>query len=62
MNRNQIIENITSGPTPKYVLAGAGILVVLLALKLAKGVVKIVLGLVALTLLAGAVWWHFQHQ
>ena len=62
MNLSEITAKIFSLHLPTYVLAGAGILVTLLAFKLVKGLFKLLFVLAALALLGAAVWWHFHHQ
>ena len=58
----QIIDKVTSGDAPVWVLGGAGIILFLLALKVAKGFLKFVFVVLALAALAGAAWWHFHSQ
>lgn len=60
MNLDEIIKQVTSGEIPTGALGGGGIVVLLIALKAAKGFLKIIFLLAALALLAGAVWWHFH--
>jgi hypothetical protein len=56
------IDKITSGGIPAWALAGVGIVLFLLAIKLAKGLLKFLLVVLALASLAGAVWWLFHNQ
>jgi len=58
----QLIDKLTSGTTPTYVLVGVAILVALLAFKLVKGLLKLLFVLAALALLGGAAWWYFHHR
>ena len=60
MNLDEIIKRITSGEIPTGAMVAGGIVVLLIALKAAKGFMKIIFLLTALALLAGAVWWHFH--
>ena len=60
MDLDGLIKKITSGEIPTGVLAGGAIVVLLIALKAAKGFLKIIFLLAALALLAGAAWWHFH--
>jgi len=57
-----LIEKITSGGIPKWAMGGAGIVLLLIAMKTAKGFFKFVFVMLALALLAGAAWWHFHKQ
>ena len=58
----EIIDKVTSGDIPTGAMGGAGIVLLLLALKAAKGFLKIILIVLALAALAGAVWWHLHNQ
>ena len=60
-NLHEVIDKVTSGDVPVWVLGGAGIILLLLALKAAKGLLKFVFVVLALAALAGAIGWHF-HQ
>lgn len=61
-NLREVIDKLTSGDAPAWVLGGAGIILFLLALKTAKGLLKFVFVLLALAALAGAGWWYFHKQ
>jgi hypothetical protein len=61
-NLREVIDKVTSGDAPAWVLGGAGIILFLLALKVAKGFLKFVFVVLALAALAGAVWWHLHSQ
>jgi len=61
-NLRETIDKFTSGHVPVWVLGGAGIILFLLALKVAKGFLKFVFVVLALAALAGAVWWHLHSQ
>ena len=61
-NLREVIDKVTSGNAPVWVMGGAGIILFLLALKTAKGFLKFVFVVLALAALAGAVWWHFHSQ
>lgn len=62
MNLDEIIKKITSGEIPTGAMGGGGIVLLLLAFKVAKGVLKFIFILVALGLFAGAAWWHFHNH
>lgn len=55
-----IIDKVTSGNIPAWAIGGAGIVLLLIVLKTAKGFMKVVFVVLALALLAGAVWWHIH--
>jgi hypothetical protein len=61
-NLREIVDKVTSGDASVWVLGGAGIILLLLALKAAKGFLKFVFVVFALAALAGAVWWHLHNQ
>ena len=61
-NLRDVIDKVASGDAPVWVLGGAGIILLLLALKAAKGFLKFVFVVLALAALAGAVWWHLHNQ
>ena len=61
-NLREVIDKVTSGDAPAWVLGGAGIILFLLALKVAKGFLKFVFVVLALAALAGAAWWYFHKQ
>jgi hypothetical protein len=61
-NLRQVIDKVTSGDAPVWVLAGAGVILFLVALRTAKGFLKFVFAVLALAAVAGAVWWHFHNQ
>jgi len=56
------LDKITSGGIPTWALGGAGIVLLLIAMKVAKSFSKFVFVVLALAALAGAVWWHFHSQ
>jgi hypothetical protein len=58
----EFIDKVTSGDIPTGAMGGAGIVLLLLALKAAKGFLKMILVVFALAALAGAVWWHLHNQ
>lgn len=62
MSLDEIIKRVTSGELPTGAMGGGGIIVLLIALKTAKGFLKIVFILAALALFAGAAWWHFHRN
>ena len=62
MNFDDILKKLTSGEIPAWALGVGGIILLLLAMKAAKGFLKTVFVLAALALLAGAVWWHFHQR
>ena len=57
-----IQEKITSIGWPALALGGAGILLVVIALKLGKGVLKLVLLLVAAGAVGGAIYWYLHRR
>ncbi|MGD0350218.1 MAG: hypothetical protein ABSB84_07895 [Verrucomicrobiota bacterium] len=61
-NLREVIDKVTSGNAPVWVMGGAGIILFLLALKTAKGFLKFVFVVLALAALAGAGWWYFHKQ
>ena len=61
-NLREVIDKVASGDAPVWVLGGAGIILLLLALKAAKGFLKFVSVVLALAALAGAIGWHFHSQ
>jgi hypothetical protein len=61
-NLREIIDKVTSGDIPTGAMGGAGIVMLLLALKVGKGFLKTILVVFALAALAGAAWWHFHNQ
>ena len=60
MNISELIQKITSGETPTGIIGGGGILALIMAVMVRKGLKKILLVLLALALIGGAVWWHFH--
>ena len=56
------LDKIISGGIPAWALGGAGIVLLLIAMKAARGFLKFVFVVLALAALAGAVWWHFHSQ
>lgn len=61
-NLHDLLDKVTSGDIPTGAMGGAGILMLLLALKVAKGFGKNILIVLALAAFAGAVWWHLHKQ
>jgi hypothetical protein len=61
-NLREVVDKVTSGDAPVWMLGGAGIILLLLALKAAKGFLKFVFVVLALAALAGAVWWYLHNQ
>ena len=62
MSLDKIIDAITSIDLPTGSLSGGGIILLLLAMRFAKGLFKIVFILLALGLITGGIWWFLQHQ
>ena len=61
MNRlHDFLDKATSSHIPTGVLVGVGIVLLLLAMKVVKGLMKFVFVVLALATVAGAVWWHFH--
>ena len=61
-NLREIIDKVTSGDIPTGAMGGGGIVLLLLALKVGKGLLKLVFVVLALAAFAGAVWWHLHNQ
>jgi hypothetical protein len=59
---HDVLDKITSGGIPTWAMAGTGIVLLLIVMKVAKGFLKFVLVVLALAFMAGAVWWHFHNQ
>lgn len=60
MTLDELTKRFTSGEIPTGAMIVGGIVVLLVALKTAKGFLKLMTILVALALFAGAAWWHFH--
>ena len=60
MTLDELTKRATSGEIPTGAMILGGVVVLLLALKAAKGLLKFMSILVALALFAGAAWWHFH--
>ena len=56
------LDKLTSGDVPTAVLAAGGVLLLVIAFKFVKAGSKLLLLIVALGLLAGAVWWHLHKR
>ena len=56
------LNKLTSADIPAGAFAVMSTIVILIALKSGKFLTKLVLGLAALALLAGAVWWHLHNR
>jgi hypothetical protein len=61
-NLHELLEKLTSGDIPTGAMGGGGIVLLLIALKVAKGFLKMILVVLALAAFAGAVWWHLHNQ
>jgi len=57
-----IFEKLTSGQTPTGAMAVAGILLLLLAWKAFRGVLKLFCGILAFGFFAAAVVWYMKHH
>ena len=57
-----IIDKVTSGDIPTGIMSSAGVVLLLLAMNVTKGFLKWIFVFLALAVLAGAVWWHFQQH
>lgn len=62
MKLDELVDRVASGDIPTGALALTGIVVLLLTLKVKKGVFKILFLLAALSLFALAAWWHVRHR
>jgi len=62
MNLEEIVEKIRASDIPVGILAGAGVILVLLAVKGGKATSKAFFLVIALGLFAGALWWHMQRK
>jgi len=61
-NIRDIFDQLTSGDHPVWALAGLGLLLLLLGLKVVKGIVRIAFVVLALAALVGAGWWFLRHH
>jgi hypothetical protein len=55
-------DKITSDGLPAWTPGGAGIVLLLIALKVARSFLKFVFVILALTAFVGAGWWHSHPQ
>ena len=55
-------EFFTSKDVPPLALAFVGIAALWIALKAARVLFKLVLGLAAVALFGAAIWWHLHHR
>jgi multisubunit Na+/H+ antiporter MnhB subunit len=62
MQLDEIIKKLGSIDLPTGAMGATGIVLLLIVMKAAKGLWKFVLLVLALALLAGAVWWHFHKE
>jgi hypothetical protein len=62
MNLDKLLEPLWSMDVPTGVMWGAGIILLLVAFKLGKFLTKLMVGILALALIAVATWWHFHRQ
>ncbi len=62
MNLEETIQKLTSGNFPAWGMGGSGIVLLLIVMKAARGLIKVVLIILALALLAGAVGWYLHKQ
>ena len=59
---HEIIEKVAAIKLPSWAIGVTGFVLLLAAFKAGKGLLKLVLGVLALAAIAGAVWWHFHNQ
>lgn len=57
-----LLNKLNSSDIPTGAFAVIGIVVLVIALKASKFVVRLLLGLLALIFVAGAVWWHYHNR
>jgi len=62
MNLHAIIEKIRASEIPVGVLASAGVIIGVVALKTGKATSRILFSLIAVVLFCAAVWWHMQRR
>ena len=62
MHLDELIKKHGSVDIPDGVMGGAGIVLLLIAIQVAKGFWKLVFFALALVSLAGVVWWYFPKQ
>jgi hypothetical protein len=56
------IDKLASGNIPAWLLVGAGILAILIALKVGKGLAKFALVLIVIAAMAGAGYWYLHRH
>ena len=61
-NLREFFDKASTGHAPVWVLVGAGMILFLLALKVFKGFLKLMIFVLALAALAGAVAWYLHNQ
>lgn len=59
---SDFIEKFTSGDLPAGTMLGVGVVLLLIALKVNKAIMKSVFVVLALAALAGAAWWYFHRR
>ena len=57
-----ILEKLTSGELPAFELSGGGLIMLLLAFKLARGALRVVFIIIAVGLVAAGIWWYWQRH
>jgi hypothetical protein len=62
MNLQEIVEKLRASEMPVGVFSGAGVIILLLAIKGGKAASRAIYLLIALALFAAAVWWHLQRR
>ena len=63
MNKvRDLLEKLTEGDLPAGAMLVTAIVLLLIAVKVTKGFMKSVLVVLALTALAGAVWWYYYKR
>jgi len=57
-----LLEKLTEGDLPAGAMLVTAVVLLLIAVKVTKGFMKSVLVVLALTTLAGAVWWYYYKR
>ena len=57
-----LLEKMTEGDLPAGAMLVTAIVLLLIAVKVAKGFMKNILAVLAVAALSGAVWWYFHKR